>query len=70
MEDIPPYNANGHGGARKGAGRKKNAHETCSITIRLTKRSRDMLALRAKDYGVFLSTYCRWLLVGQDDFRR
>lgn len=68
MEDIPPYNVNGHGGARKGAGRPKSSRETCSITIRLTKRSRDLLASRAKDYGVSLSTYCRWLIVGYDSF--
>lgn len=67
-EDRAPYSTNGHGGARKGAGRKKNALETCSVTIRMTKRSRDLLASRAKKMGVPLSSYCRWLIIGSDNW--
>lgn len=68
MEDRTPYNANGHGGARKGAGRPKSSRETCSVTIRITKRSRDILADRAKKMGVPLSSYLRWLIIGSDNW--
>lgn len=68
MEDGTTHSTNGHGGARKGAGRKKKAHETCSVTIRMTKRSRDILASRAKNMGVPLSSYLRWLIIGSDNW--